>query len=533
MALALVSMDSPPARSQGTDPAGDPAVPTSNGVEDVEDPASPTGISPEPPAIPDVPLPADRGGRTKWLTGKAGALVDDRARILGTARVGVVIADATTGEPLYQRDPGGRYNLASVTKLITTGAALARLGPGFRWRTAIYAERFDVRTGEVAGDLFVRGRGDPTLDAAAVRGLAADLRQAGVRLVRGSLVLDGSYFDGVTEPPHFAEQPLERAGFRAPIGAFAVNGNTVTLEAVPDPAGSGAAAVTMTPPAGDYVAFSVAEVLTTARGRSRVRVETRTEKAAGGDRIRIAVSGQLRFDEGIWSTRRRVDDPVRFAGEALRTAMAAQGIKVTGREIKRGLVPRTVRQLASHDSPPLVDIAREMNKSSNNFVAETLLKTLGAETRAVPGPATWDDGLAAVRRWLIDDVGLTEGSFRVGNGSGLFGASDFTPAQVAQIMTHAYRDFRIGPELMSTLAVAGVDGTLWRRFAASAGRGRIRAKTGTLESASTLAGYVAVDGRRPLAFAILVNDIPLGQRGHARALQDALLEACIAFLDAT
>jgi D-alanyl-D-alanine carboxypeptidase/D-alanyl-D-alanine-endopeptidase (penicillin-binding protein 4) len=499
LALALVSMDSPPARSQGTAPAGDPAVPTSNGVEDVEDPASPTGISPAPPAIPDVPIPADRGGRTRWLTGKAGALVDDRARILGTARVGVVIADATTGEPLYQRDPGGRYNLASVTKLITTGAALARLGPGFRWRTAIYAERFDVRTGEVAGDLFVRGRGDPTLDAAAVRGLAADLRRAGVRLVRGSLVLDGSYFDGVTEPPHFAEQPLERAGFRAPIGAFAVNGNTVTLEAVPDPAGSGAAAVTMTPPAGDYVAFSVAEVLTTARGRSRVRVETRTEKAAGGDRIRIAVSGQLRFDEGIWSTRRRVDDPVRFAGEALRTAMAAQGIKVTGREIKRGLVPRTVRQLASHDSPPLVDIAREMNKSSNNFVAETLLKTLGAETRAV----------------------------------GLFGASDFTPAQVAQIMTHAYRDFRIGPELMSTLAVAGVDGTLWRRFAASAGRGRIRAKTGTLESASTLAGYVAVDGRRPLAFAILVNDIPLGQRGHARALQDALLEACIAFLDAT
>jgi D-alanyl-D-alanine carboxypeptidase/D-alanyl-D-alanine-endopeptidase (penicillin-binding protein 4) len=99
-------------------------------------------------------------------------------------------------------------------------------------------------------------------------------------------------------------------------------------------------------------------------------------------------------------------------------------------------------------------------------------------------------------------------------------------------MTAAYRDFRVGPELTSTLAIAGVDGTLRRRFAASPGRGRIRAKTGTLEAVSTLAGYVAVDGRRPLAFAILVNDIPLGQRGHARLLQDALLEACIAFLGA-
>jgi D-alanyl-D-alanine carboxypeptidase/D-alanyl-D-alanine-endopeptidase (penicillin-binding protein 4) len=522
-------MDSPPARSQAAGPEADPAAAAA--PDDLEDPASPTGLS--APAIPDQPLPADRGGRAAWLNGRAGALVDDRARILGTARVGVSIVDATTGEPLYQRDPGGRYNLASVTKLVTTGAALARLGPGFRWRTAIYAERFDVRTGEVAGDLFVRGRGDPTLDGEALRGLAVALRRAGVRVVKGSLVLDGSYFDAVTEPPHFAEQPLERAGFRAPIGAFAVNGNTVTLEAVPDPSGAGAATVTMTPAAGDYVAFSVAEVLTTSRGRSRVRVETRTEKAPGGERIRIAVSGQLRADEGVWATRRRIDDPVRFAGEALRTAMAGQGIRVVGRAIGQGAVPRTARQLASHDSAPLIDVLRDMNKASNNFVAETVLKTLGAETRGAPGPATWEDGLAAVRRWLVDDVGLTEGSFRVGNGSGLFGASDFTPAQVASVMAHAYRDFRIGPDMMSTLAVAGVDGTLWRRFAASAGRGRIRAKTGTLEAAATLAGYVAVDGRRPLAFAILVNDIPLGQRGHARALQDALLEACIAFLDAT
>jgi len=98
-------------------------------------------------------------------------------------------------------------------------------------------------------------------------------------------------------------------------------------------------------------------------------------------------------------------------------------------------------------------------------------------------------------------------------------------------MLAAYRDFRLGPDFVGALPVGGVDGTLRRRFTAPSARGRVRAKTGTLASTATLAGYVAVDGRRPLAFAILVNDIPDNQRAHARAVQDALIEACIAYLD--
>jgi len=500
------------------------------GVEEPEQETGDAGVETPPPLGPAdaaEPIPVEPDRRLAWLGARAAAILAARPTQLGAARVGVAIVDATTGKPLFVHDGDGRYSLASVTKVLTTGAALARLGADFRWRTAVYADRFDPATGRIDGDLYVRGRGDPTLTSADLRALAADVRRAGVRDVKGGLVFDGSYFDAVTEPPHFAEQPKERAGFRAPIGAFAIEGNSFAVAVTPDPTGRGAAAVTLEPPAGTYVAIRRAEVVTSLTGRTRIRVDVKVEK----DAITVAVAGQIRLDEGVWRTRRRIDDPVRFAGEALRAFLAGQGVRVALAPIRTGAVPRTARVLAVHDSPALGDVLRDMDKSSNNFVAETVLKTLGAESRAAAAPATWDDGLAAVRRWLVEEVGLSDGSFRVGNGSGLFGSTDFTPAQIAQVMLAAYRDFRLGPDFVGALPVGGVDGTLRRRFTAPSARGRVRAKTGTLASTATLAGYVAVDGRRPLAFAILVNDIPDNQRAHARAVQDALIEACIAYLD--
>jgi D-alanyl-D-alanine carboxypeptidase/D-alanyl-D-alanine-endopeptidase (penicillin-binding protein 4) len=175
-----------------------------------------------------------------------------------------------------------------------------------------------------------------------------------------------------------------------------------------------------------------------------------------------------------------------------------------------------------------------MNKLSNNFYAEAVLKTLGAELGPAysipPRPATWADGLAAVDRWLVDVAGLEEKSYRFGNGSGLFASTEVSAAQMTRVLDAAWRDFRVGPDLAASLAVMGVDGTVRWRLLTSPARGRARVKTGTLAAVSTLAGYVAVDSRRPLAFAILLNDIPEGARAHARMLQDEIVAACVAYL---
>jgi D-alanyl-D-alanine carboxypeptidase/D-alanyl-D-alanine-endopeptidase (penicillin-binding protein 4) len=194
-------------------------------------------------------------------------------------------------------------------------------------------------------------------------------------------------------------------------------------------------------------------------------------------------------------------------------------------------VPPTAKLLAFHDSLPLAEVIRVMNKASDNYVAESLLKTLGAETRTSPGPATWADGLAAVRAYLAS-IGIEPGSYRVGNGSGLFAATEVSARQLLTVLRAAHADYRIGPDLLTSLPTGGIDGTLARRWHDQPAKGRVRAKTGTLEKVLSLAGYIGVESGKPLAFAILVNDIPTNQRPAARKMIDDMVNVLAAYLDA-
>jgi len=518
----VVSIDARVARPQEDDKATAAEPPDTSGV-----------------VLDASPAPKDPTARTLWLTSEASAVLHRHGE-LARARIGAAFIDVDSGKVLWAIDQAGQYNLASCTKLLTSSAALARLGPGFRWRTAVYAEKLDVATGVVEGDLYVRGRGDPTLDDAALRSIAIDVRRAGVKRVTGRLVIDDTYFDGDIMPPHFADQPKEQSGYRSAVSAFGVDGNAITVVIEPDPAGVAPGEIHLEPDAGDYVRIKEGNVSTVTEGRGRVRVDAKSN----GDHVELTITGQVRADGGVDLTRRRIDDPSRFAGEAMRTALVAEGITI-GKRIARGVVPPTARQLAAHDSHELADVVRDMNKFSNNYYAESILKTLGAEAKQPPPPptmpklplagpegprATWADGLAVVRDFLEKDVGLATGSYRVENGSGLYDASGVSPLALAQVVAHASRDFKYGPDLVASLAIAGVDGTMRKRFAGTPNTGRVRAKTGTLANVSTLGGLVAVDGRRPIAFAILVNDIPDGGRAKARALEDELLDVALAYL---
>jgi D-alanyl-D-alanine carboxypeptidase/D-alanyl-D-alanine-endopeptidase (penicillin-binding protein 4) len=195
------------------------------------------------------------------------------------------------------------------------------------------------------------------------------------------------------------------------------------------------------------------------------------------------------------------------------------------------VVPADATLLASHESVPLSEVVRHMNKLSDNYLAETLLKTLGAETKITPGPATWADGRAALHGYLAK-IGMPETGYRADNGSGLFDSTEVSAKQVTTLLGAAHNDFRVGPDLLASLPVGGVDGTLAKRWHGRPAKGHVRAKTGTLDKVATLAGYLALDGLHPLGFAILVNDIPPGQRGSARAAADDIVDALTAYLGA-
>ncbi|HSD88621.1 MAG TPA: D-alanyl-D-alanine carboxypeptidase/D-alanyl-D-alanine-endopeptidase, partial [Kofleriaceae bacterium] len=408
-------------------------------------------------------------------------------------------------------------------------AALGTLGGGFRWRTAAFIadKSLDETTGIVAGDLYIRGRGDPTLGINDLRALATEIAARGIRTFQGKLIIDDSYFDNVVEAPHFSEQPKERSAFRAPIASFGVSRSSFLVNVIGEPGGT--AKVWIEPDTGDHIKLVKAEVTSVSTGRTRIRIDTKPGKTK--DTLEISVTGVIRYADGHWFSKRRVDDPQRYAAEVLRTALAEHGVKFTKKGIANGPVPLNAKMIAAHDSQPLSSVVREMNKSSDNYFAETVLKTLGAETRATPAPATWEDGHAAVQAFLTK-LGLAPGTYRADNGSGLFNATQVSPKQLVTLLRGAHADYRIGPDLVASLPVGGMDGTLARRWRNSPARGRVRAKTGTLEKVVSLAGFVAVDGNHQVAFAILVNDIPTGQKGPARAMADDMVDALVAYLEA-
>lgn len=529
LALVVTSMGAPTARSQA--PAVDAGVDldvdagAAVPADDESDEAS------APVALPRAP--ADPAARDAWLAAECEQALA-MAPALARAQIGATVVDVATGRVLWSHGADAAVNLASVTKVLTTATALRTLGPGFRWRTTVYGEKFDPTTGEVEGDLIVRGRGDPTFVQADLADLVRQLRWKGVKRVRGELIFDGNYFDGVDEPPRFDDQPKERAGFRAPIGAASLERNSITVVIVADRVGLGLADVTLDPPAGDYVRIVADTVVTVASGRTRIGVATEVKR----DHIELRVTGQIAAADGVTFVRRRIDDPVRLFGEALRLALDDGGITVRGKGIKRAPLPALnavpdpdLAILAEHASRALGDVVRDMAKTSDNYIAETVLKTAGAEARlaaGTPGPATWGDGIALVHQTLLD-AGAAPGSFRVDNGSGLFDSTAVPVSAVAQVLVAAWHDFRIGPDLATALATSGVDGTLRRRLGEPALRGRIRAKTGTLAAVTALAGYAGTDSAHPIAFAVIVNALPTGTRGDARRVQDTVAALAVAY----
>lgn len=468
--------------------------------------------------------PTQPAARVAWLAERITAAIAARPT-LGATKIAIAVTDLATGTELFALQADAGMNLASNAKVLTAVAALGTLGNGFRWRTSVFIDPVD-EAGTVTGDIYLRGRGDPLLAVSHLEEMADELVARGIRAIDGRLVLDADYFDSQIEPPHFDEQPKERSGFRAPVASLGVARSAATIKIVAEPGGA-AATVTVEPDTGNYLQITKREVISVTEGRTRLRIDTKLKR----DHVEYEVSGQIRAGEGSWDMRRRIDDPARFAAEVFRRALAVRGISIRQRSIGSGPVPPTAKLIAVHDSQPLPDVLRFMNKTSDNYVAESVLKTIGAETKTTPGPATWADGVAGVRAYLTT-LGIPPGSFRADNGSGLFASTEVSAHTLVKLLTAAHADYRIGPDLLGSLPIGGVDGTLARRWQGQPAQGRIRAKTGTLDKVISLAGFAATDSRAPLAFAILVNDIPPGQRPTARAVVDDVVAILAAYLGA-
>ncbi|HTL37563.1 MAG TPA: D-alanyl-D-alanine carboxypeptidase, partial [Kofleriaceae bacterium] len=238
--------------------------------------------------------PTDPKQRPKWLTQQLQAAIDSRPLLTAKAKIGISVVDISTGTQLFAKDADTGMSLASNAKLLTSIAALGTLGGGFRWRTAVLVDdqALDETTGVVSGDLYLRGRGDPTLTVNDLRAMATELAARGVRTIKGQLMLDASYFDAVVDPPHYNEQPKERAYFRAPVASFGVSRSAFLVNVIGEPGGG--AKVWLEPDAGEHLKLTKTEVVSVVEGRTRIKVEIKPKK----DVLEVEVTGQIRLADG-------------------------------------------------------------------------------------------------------------------------------------------------------------------------------------------------------------------------------------------
>jgi serine-type D-Ala-D-Ala carboxypeptidase/endopeptidase (penicillin-binding protein 4) len=433
------------------------------------------------------------------------------SRPLSDATIGVHVLDLHSGATLYAREADKPLNPASNMKLLTTAAALHRLGPEYRYPTRLLARDGGLSGSTVQGDLYLVGSGDPSLTTEDLDKLAAELHALGIRRITGGIVVDASRFDRDELPPGF-DQKEELASYRAPSGAVSINYNTFVVRAQPgakigDPALAG-----IEP---DVAGILLTNEAKTVAGRGRKLFADVEYK----DAIRVRFHGEIGIEASADAYRYPIAKPTRYAGEVLALVLKRHGIRLGKQTIKSGTLPPKAKPLATHFSPPIAVLIRAVNKLSNNFMAEQILKTL-----ADPGsPASFSRALDGLRA-ALGELGVESRGARLGNGSGLYDTNRVTPAQLTALLRAMHRDFRYGTDYLSSLSVMGVDGTTRSRLRDTPTQRWVRVKTGTLDGVSALSGYVGGPDRAPIVFSILVNDLPRAATGSVRAAQDEVVD---------
>lgn len=405
----------------------------------------------------------------------------------------VTVADANSGVALLTHEGNVPRNPASVSKLLTARVALETLGMGHRFTTTIRGTMVDGRVNR----LLIRSDGNPELTLDELRGMLAELRALGLVAVTEGIFIDQSAFGDDYVPPAFAQQPEEWAAFRAPVCATAIDRNRLTVQVQPTSRGQ-AARVSVSPPG---IAEVTGTVHTVEGGQGKLGVGV-TVKAAG-DKLTVRVTGKIEEQASPYFTLRRVEDPRKLIGRVTRELLREAGIQVPSRvELWTGTDP-VPPVLVSRQSATLPTILRSLGKDSDNFTAEMLLLAIGAKAKSI---GKSEVGAGVVLEYLAAQGPVEQGTKFI-NGSGLFDANRLSTDLVARLLTEAKNNTVYAPEYLSQLSVGARDGTLKNRFTELPKDCIVRGKTGTLKATSALSGYVDSRGKRPLAFAVIVENI--------------------------
>jgi D-alanyl-D-alanine carboxypeptidase/D-alanyl-D-alanine-endopeptidase (penicillin-binding protein 4) len=427
-----------------------------------------------------------------------------RARVPAEA-VSLVVEEAGTGTSVLRHRADKSVNPASVMKLVTTLAALETLGPTWSWKTPVYVEG-NVREGTLHGNLHLQGQGDPKLVAERLWLLLRRVQGLGIRQITGDIVLDRSAFEVVaSDPAEFDGEPLRP--YNAAPDALLLNFKSVLMTFVPDRT-AGVARLHVEPPLAG-VAWPAQIPL-----REGVCNDYRsTLRADFSDPAQPRFAGRYPADCGEKTWPLAWADPAGYGARAIEGMWRAIGGELQGR-VREGRLPENLAPAFTLESPPLAELVRDINKYSNNVMTQQLFLTLSLQQQ---GRGTIDGSRELLRAWWRERFG-TEGEPQISNGSGLSREDRISAAALARLLQYAWTS-PLMPELMSSLPISGLDGTL--RPARWRAEGSAHLKTGSLRDVASIAGYVHTpDGRRYVLVAVVNHP----NAGAVRPALEALVE---------
>ncbi|WLR55868.1 D-alanyl-D-alanine carboxypeptidase/D-alanyl-D-alanine-endopeptidase [Mesobacillus subterraneus] len=436
--------------------------------------------------------------------------------VLDGALAGISIRSAEDGVLLYEHIGDTRLQPASVLKLFTAAAALSVLGDEYRFTTEVWSDG-KIDGGTLAGDLFLKGMGDPTLLPADFDEMAKKLKSKGIKKITGAIVTDDRWYDNVRYSEDLTWND-EHQYFGAQVSALTASPNqdfdagTVIVNILPGKIGK-AANISLEPET-DYVNIINETKTVDSEGEHDLIIE----REHGSNSI--LVSGTIPVNAHNAREWVAVWEPSLFAGSLFKKSLEEHGIKVVGK-IKTGAATGTMTNLISHKSMPLADLMIPFMKLSNNGHAEVLVKEMG---KVIHGKGSWDDGLEVMGAEL-GSIGIDTNRLVLRDGSGISHANLVPANEITKLLFLAQSE-KWFPAFKRSLPVAGekdrmIGGTLRNRLKEEDLKHRLSAKTGTLTGVSTLAGYVKTSSGENLIFSVLLNNLLDDREG--RKVEDRIV----------
>jgi len=437
---------------------------------------------------------------------KLSSLIPKEARDNG--KLGVSIQSLTSGKTIFQHNPEKLFIPASNVKIITSAIALTLLKRDYKFKTELYSGG-EIKNGVLHGGLYIKGYGDPTLNSEHMGYLVYHLKRRGIKEIRGGIFVDESFFDNVRYGQGWKDE-WKREFYCPQISALSLNYNTFKIKVSASKLGS-RPLLTIEPKGSNIQIINNAR---TSNRKQGIAAFWNDEKNA------VVVKGRIRPKRTL-ELKLPVNDPAIYTGNVIKSYIEDAGIKIEG-GLNKGQVPRWGNLFYTHNSLPLHLIINEYNKESVNIIGENLMKTIGAKYFGAPG--TWTKG-KKVYSIFLKELDIKNG-FNIVDGSGLSLLNRVTPGTLTNILEYAYNSSKISNDFVSSLPIAGIDGTLKKRFKHTEIEGRVKAKTGYLNNVRALSGYIATKNDEVLAFSILSNGVGWKAKQYQQDILNELLDCC-------